>query len=147
MRALRKRSRIAEGGSAARSGLTLEVDDAARERAMQPSEAVSLERTTTSGAEILPAEDAVNRLTARRCEREMDCNNIGAGKKYDDHAACEREVAHDLESELRPASCTYGVRGDRLDECLQELRNEKCGNPLDTVSRLATCRTGRICLR
>ena len=104
-------------------------------------------QTTTSGAEILPAEDAVNRLTARRCERESDCNNIGAGKKYDDHAACEREVAHDLTSDLRPASCTYGVRGDKLEECLQELRNEKCGNPLDTVSRLATCRTGRICLR
>lgn len=104
-------------------------------------------QTTTTGAEVLPAEDAVNQLTARRCERETDCNNIGAGKKYDDHGACEREVAHDLKSELRPANCTYGVRGDKLDECLQELRNEKCGNPLDTVSRLATCRTGRICLR
>ena len=103
--------------------------------------------TTTTGAEIIPAEDAVNQLTARRCEREFDCNHIGAGKKYEDNAACEREVAHDLKSELRPAVCTYGVRGDRLDQCLQELRNEKCGNPLDTVSRLATCRTGRICLR
>ena len=104
-------------------------------------------QTTTTGAEILPAEDAVNRLTARRCEREFDCNNIGAGKKYVDNGACEREVAHDLRSELRPANCTYGVRGDKLEQCLQELRNEKCGNPLDTVSRLAMCRTGRICLR
>jgi hypothetical protein len=103
--------------------------------------------TTTTGAEILPAEDAVNRLTARRCEREFDCNNIGAGKKYEDHGACEREVAHDLRAELRPANCTYGVRGDKLEQCMQELRNEKCGNPLDAVSRLATCRTGRICLR
>ena len=102
--------------------------------------------TTTTGAEILPADDAVNQLTARRCERENDCNNVGAGKKFEDNAACEREVAHDLRSELRPAVCTYGVRGDRLDQCLQALRNEKCGNPLDTVSRLTTCRTGRICL-
>jgi hypothetical protein len=106
-----------------------------------------LGQTTVSGAVILPSEDAVFQLTARRCEREFDCNNIGAGKRYEDNAACEREVSHDLQSELRPANCTYGVRGDKLDECLQELRNEKCGNPLDTVSRLATCRTGRICLR
>jgi hypothetical protein len=104
-------------------------------------------QTTTTGAVILPSEDAVFQLTARRCEREFDCNNVGAGKRYEDNAACEREVSHDLQSELRPANCTYGVRGDRLNECLQELRNEKCGNPLDTVSRLATCRTGRICLR
>jgi hypothetical protein len=103
--------------------------------------------TTTTGAEILPPEDAVNQLTARRCEREFDCNNVGAGKKYEDNAACEREVAHDLQAELRPSKCTYGVRGDKLNDCMQELRNEKCGNPLDTVSRLATCRTGRLCLR
>lgn len=104
-------------------------------------------QTTTTGAVILPAEDAVNRLTARRCERELDCNNIGSGKKYAEYGACEREVAHDLRAELRPANCTYGIREDKLDQCLQELRNEKCGNPLDTVSRLATCRTGRIRLR
>lgn len=104
-------------------------------------------QTTTTGAEIIPADDAVARLTARRCERELDCNNVGTGKKYDDKGACEREVAHDLKSELRPANCPYGVRGDRLDACLQELRDEKCGNPLDMISRLTTCRTGRICLR
>jgi hypothetical protein len=104
-------------------------------------------QTTTSSAEIIPSEDAVFQLTARQCERELDCNNVGAGKRYEDNAACEREVAHDLEAELRPSKCTYGVRGDRLSECLTALRAEKCGNPLDTVSRLATCRTGRICLR
>ena len=104
-------------------------------------------QTTTTGAEILPPGDAVYQLTARRCEREFDCNNVGSGKRYADNAACEREVEHDLQAELRPANCTYGVRGDRLNACLQELRNEKCGNPLDAVSRLVTCRTGRICLR
>ena len=104
-------------------------------------------QTTTTGAEIVPADDAVSRLTARRCERELDCNNIGAGKKYDDHGACEREVALEVRSELRPANCTYGVRDDRLEECLHELRNEKCTNPLETISRLTSCRTGRIRLR
>ncbi len=104
-------------------------------------------QTATTGAEIIPAEDAASRITARRCERELDCNDVGAGKKYEDNAACEREVAHDLQAELRPSKCTYGVREDKLNECLEELRNGKCGNPLDTVSGLATCRTGRICLR
>ena len=102
--------------------------------------------TTTTGAEIIPAEDAVSRLTARRCERENDCKNVGAGKRYEDNGTCEREVAREITTELRPAVCTYGVRGDRLDECMQSLRKEKCGSPLPTVSSLTTCRTGRICL-
>jgi len=102
--------------------------------------------TTTSGAEIIPADDAVNRLTVRRCERENECKNVGEGKRYEDNGNCEREVAHEIAAELRPAVCTYGVRGDRLEECMQTLRKEKCGNPMGTVSSLTTCRTGRICL-
>jgi hypothetical protein len=103
--------------------------------------------TTTTGASIITTDDAVSHLTAARCEREMDCNNIGTGKHYEDRGACEREVSHDLQSDLRPEKCTYGIREDRMGECLQELKNEKCGNPLDAMSRLATCRTSRLCLR
>jgi hypothetical protein len=103
--------------------------------------------TTTTGASIITTDAAVSHLTAGRCEREMDCNNIGAGKRYEDRGACERAVTHDLQADLRPAKCTYGIREDRMNECLQEMKNEKCGNPLDAMSRLATCRTGRLCLR
>jgi hypothetical protein len=102
--------------------------------------------TSTTGAEIIPAEDAVNRLTARRCERENDCKHVGEGRRYEDNGTCEREVAREIGTELRPAVCTYGVRGDRLDECMQSLRKEKCERTLGTVSALTTCRTGRICL-
>ena len=102
--------------------------------------------TTTSGAEIIPAEDAANRLTARRCERENECKNVGEGKRFDDNGTCEREVAREIATELRPAVCTYGVRGDRLEECMTTLRKEKCGNPMGAVSALTACRTGRICL-
>jgi hypothetical protein len=103
--------------------------------------------TTLTGAGIVTTDDAVNQLSARRCQRETDCNNIGTGKHYDDNAACEREMNHDLEADLRPSKCTYGVREDRLAECLEEIRNEKCGNLLDMMSRLSTCRTGRLCIR
>ena len=103
--------------------------------------------TTTTGAGIISSEDAVSHLTAGRCEREMDCNNIGTGKRFEDRGACEREVGHNLQADLRPSKCTYGIREDRMGECLQEMKNEKCGDPLDAMSRLATCRTGRLCLR
>jgi hypothetical protein len=32
-----------------------------------------------------------------------------------------------------------------LDECLEEIRNEDCGNPFDTLGRLAACRENDIC--
>lgn len=103
--------------------------------------------TTTTGAVIVSSEDAVQRLTAGRCQREMDCNNIGTGKSYDDYPACEREVSHDLRPSLQISECPYGIREPKVDECLQELKNEQCGNPFDHVSRLATCRSSRLCIR
>jgi hypothetical protein len=103
--------------------------------------------TTTTGAGILGSDDAAMHLTAGRCEREMDCKNIGTGKRFEDRGACERAVADDLQAAMRPPECTYGIREDRMNECLEEMKNEKCANPLDEMSRLTTCRTSRLCLR
>jgi len=102
--------------------------------------------TTTTGAGIVSADDAVNLLTARRCDREIDCRNVGAGKRYDDRGGCERELLHTLHVELGPSVCSYGVREERLNECLEAIRVESCANSLDTMSRLATCRTRSLCL-
>lgn len=103
--------------------------------------------TTTTGAGVIGNEDSVQRLTAQRCQREGECNEIGAGKSYEDLASCEREVSHDLRSSLRSEQCPYGIREDKMNECADELKNEKCGNPFDMVSRLAKCRTGRLCIK
>jgi hypothetical protein len=103
--------------------------------------------TSTTGAGIVSADDAVNHLTARRCDHEIDCNNVGAGKRYEDRGACERDIAHGLQSELGPSVCSYGIREERLNSCLQALRTESCATPLDTMSRIATCRTTALCLQ
>src|SRR5690349_1349345 len=103
--------------------------------------------TSTTGAGILSTDDAVNHLTARRCDREIDCNNVGEGKRYDDKGGCEREVAHDLQAELA-SLCATGVREAQLNDCLKALREEKCVTPLDTtMSRIATCRPTALCFR
>jgi hypothetical protein len=101
---------------------------------------------TTTGAGIVGNEDAVHRLTDARCERARACNQLGPKEKYADEASCRRENAHDLEADLRPSECRYGIREEKLSNCLQEIRNERCGNPLDSISRLATCRTGKMCI-
>lgn len=104
--------------------------------------------TTTTGAGIISSVDAVQRLTAQRCQREMDCNGIGEGKSYDDYATCEREIAKDLLSTLRTAdACPAGIREDRMNACMKELRNDKCAGSTGAVGTLATCRPARLCIR
>ena len=101
---------------------------------------------STTGAFAVTNQDAVRRLTDARCDRAKACNQLGEKEKYADEAACRRENNHDLQSDYRVDECPGGIREQKLDNCLQEIRNEKCGNPFDKVSRLATCRTGSLCI-
>lgn len=101
---------------------------------------------STTGAFAVGNEDAVQRLTEARCARAEACNQLGEKKKYADEAACKRENHHDLEADYRIAECPGGIRNQKLSNCLQEIQNERCGNPFDKISRLATCRTGALCI-
>ena len=100
----------------------------------------------TTGAFATGNQDAVKRLTEARCERAKACNQLGEKQKYADEAACKRESHHDLEADLRSGECPGGIREQKLANCIQEIQNEKCGNPFDKISRLTTCRTGALCI-
>lgn len=102
--------------------------------------------TSTTGARTLSADDAVAHLTARRCDHEVDCKNVGSGKRYDDRGGCERELSHDLESQLGQSACTHGVREDRLTECMAAIRAESCATVTATSSTNAPCRTSALCV-
>ena len=43
--------------------------------------------------------------------------------------------------------CPRGVDSKELDECLESIKTESCNNPIDTISRLAACRTSDLCLK
>ncbi|HEY1957593.1 MAG TPA: DUF6184 family natural product biosynthesis lipoprotein [Polyangiaceae bacterium] len=98
----------------------------------------------TTGATV-QNDQAVRSITEARCNREVACNNIGAGQKYDDFAACTREIGHDTGVTLRDQKCPEGILQARLASCLDQISTERCGNPLDTVERLAACRKGMLC--
>jgi hypothetical protein len=101
---------------------------------------------STTSAGVVANEDAVKRLTDARCDRAKACNEIGEKQKYADDSACKRENQHDLQADLRASECPRGIRQEKLSNCVEEIRNEKCGNILDKISRLATCRTGALCI-
>jgi hypothetical protein len=104
--------------------------------------------TSTTGASVTIANGtAISRLSSSRCDREVACNNVGTDKKFSDKDACLREVTHDSEANLRASECPRGILTQEFEKCLDEVKNEKCGNPFDSISRLTACRTSAICLR
>ncbi len=103
--------------------------------------------TTTAGAAGIASERAVRRLTNVRCDRAITCNEVGdKEKKYTDDLACRDENQRDLETDLGGSECPHGVRQETLASCAEAIRNESCGNVLDKISRLATCRTSSLCI-
>jgi hypothetical protein len=100
---------------------------------------------TTTSVQIVGNEAAVDRITDARCEREEMCNDVGAGKKFDTRQACANELGHDKRAVLNPDECPRGISEPDLRDCLHDIHEEKCGNPLDAISRLAACRKAKLC--
>ena len=102
--------------------------------------------TTTGAPGVVPNAEAIQQLTTAQCGRARDCNEIGGRHKYADEEACRREYHHDLQADLRPNECPGGIREHKLSNCLQEIHNSKCGNLIDRISRITTCRSGAMCI-
>lgn len=97
------------------------------------------------GALTTTFNDAVSNIASARCEREQRCNNVGAGKRYESLSACRAEVRASFSDDLNPSECRADVDHGELRECLEEVRNESCGNPVDTLERVVACRTSDLC--
>jgi hypothetical protein len=106
-----------------------------------PTSGVSKDGTRTSTAL------AVSSIATARCDRELKCKNIGTNQKYLTTDECVTKMQNDKRTGLNPQECPDGVSDKDLASCLKAIREEDCGNPLDTVSRLTACRTGAMCLK
>ncbi|HVH40747.1 MAG TPA: DUF6184 family natural product biosynthesis lipoprotein [Labilithrix sp.] len=103
--------------------------------------------TTLTGASWLANDAAIDRIVASRCAREVTCSNVGPDKHFTSGEICVREVRSKMSDQLRASECPSGIDSKELEECLDAIRSESCTNPLDTVSRLAACRTSDLCLK
>lgn len=88
---------------------------------------------------------AVGELARARCEREVRCENVGYSKRWTSETACRTEVQQSLSRDLNAQSCRAGLDERELGECMRDVRAEACDSPLDTLSRLASCRTSGLC--
>ena len=90
---------------------------------------------------------AVSSIATARCDRELKCNNIGTNKTYLSTDECITKLQNDKRTALNSNECPQGVSDKDLASCLKSIREEDCGNPLDSISRLAACRSGAMCLK
>ena len=90
---------------------------------------------------------AVSSIATARCDRELKCKNIGTNQKYLTTDECITKLQNDKRTALNAQECPGGVSDSDLASCLKSIREEDCGNPLDSVSRLTACRAGALCLK
>lgn len=103
---------------------------------------------TVTGANVgaVGNEAAIDRIVAARCAREAACNNVGADKRFTSRDVCSQKIKADMRDDLNAKECPRGIDQKELNECLQEIQNENCNNPIDMIGRLAACRTSDLCL-
>ncbi|WP_437909655.1 DUF6184 family natural product biosynthesis lipoprotein [Sorangium sp. So ce327] len=88
---------------------------------------------------------AVDSIVAARCDREARCNNVGQGREYASKEACATRIRAEWRDELNFVECPGGIDSKELNECLQEIRNDDCNNPFDTLGRIVACRSSDLC--
>ena len=108
-----------------------------------------VDTTTITGANVgaVSNESAIDRIVAARCARESACNNVGSDKRFTTRELCTSKIRGDMRDDLNAKDCPRGIESKELNECLVEIKNEDCNNPLDMIGRLAACRTSDLCLK
>ena len=90
---------------------------------------------------------ALASIATARCDREVRCGNVGVREKFRTRATCVAEMKRDRRDDLNSDVCTGGIREKELNDCLTSIRDEDCGNPLDSIARLNACRTSNFCVK
>jgi hypothetical protein len=90
---------------------------------------------------------AVASIASMRCDRELRCKHIGPKEKYRTRGECVADLQRDKRDDLNGDACPAGIREKELNDCVQAIRDEDCGNPLDAIARLNACRSGNLCLK
>jgi len=126
-----------------------------RERAITPvnQPGVIVPPTTiqpsTNAATAVPGTQgqAASQIAQARCARETRCGNVGPGKDHATQAECLSKTNTEWREDLNARDCPGGIVMKELSECLEEIRNDDCGNPLDTIGRVLACRESDLCKR
>ncbi len=87
----------------------------------------------------------IRQLSTARCDREERCKNVGKSRKYDSREQCLQKLDAKNQEDLGPEECTKGIEQEKLSTCLKAIQEEECNSPLDSLSRIVSCRSSALC--
>jgi hypothetical protein len=94
---------------------------------------------------VVANDRAVEKMANANCERELACENIGLGRRYETPELCVGTFEREKYSELGFGKCLLGVDYIQLDLCIREIKSEACGSALYTLDALGACRSSKLC--
>jgi hypothetical protein len=118
--------------------------------AESPALAAHVERPAIGGGPRDPERrfsSSIAKIAAARCDREMRCGNVGPNEKFATRAQCVSRISADRRGDINAEDCLLGVSQTGLLGCLQAIRDDDCGNPLDGIERIRACRSNNVCLK
>ena len=92
------------------------------------------------------ARSAAEQIAEARCARESHCGNVGKDKTYSSGNDCNARIQSDWRDDLNARACPGGINQRELDECLQQVREESCDSPFDSLARITECTQAQICI-
>jgi hypothetical protein len=127
-------------------GLTLVFVGLASCAHREPTVVTTTTAATTPNAVpfLIPNNTAIYGMMNERCQREMACNAVGPGKRFDSFGACTRDAERNARATIGEGVCPNGVIDAQLASCLTDIRNEPCASALD-VATIPACRAANVC--
>jgi hypothetical protein len=102
--------------------------------------------TTSASPQLVSGERAIERVTRARCTRQLACGFIGTDQFYDDYDGCSRDLREATrEFLLGSSACTAGIDEWALSTCLNDIREDPCGDMHGTVESIASCAMDKLC--
>jgi hypothetical protein len=99
---------------------------------------------TPASAPSPAARSAGESIAATRCDAEQRCNRIGPSAKYGSRDHCMTVMRDDAAKQVN--HCRLGIDQEDLRECLNEISDQDCSGPLDSIERSINCSVDDLCL-
>jgi hypothetical protein len=97
---------------------------------------------TVTGSTNVSRDQAIDRVTTERCNRELSCGNVGPGRTWETMLGCRRDVGEDTKTHLKADGCG-AVDFYDLAVCTDAIRNTQCMS--EGLPKLAACDGTKLC--
>ena len=77
----------------------------------------------------------------------MRCGDVGPNEKYASRDDCVEKVKEEKRGYIDADQCSLGISQTGLGQCTRAIADDDCGNKLDSISDLRSCKTSNVCLR